>query len=211
VQAKRLLLTVVEASLYHMKKEVVMSKFSPNASSLPVLRCLRLVNNELETLRDVGALLESLGRTASTIEELVVKENAVCVSVGLLQHYASSLLPNLKKFNDVEITQSKRAESIKMMGPILKLQEMSASALPAASVQQLVKAATAAGVGSSRRPGASQGQRIQGIAQDPSVDILLQDLLQDAQRNRLQRGRFDEVLARAVVSALRDAALNLNP
>ena len=54
VQAKRLLVNVTEASLYHMKKEVVTGKFSPNASWLPGLKCLRLVNNDLESLKDVS-------------------------------------------------------------------------------------------------------------------------------------------------------------
>jgi hypothetical protein len=54
VQAKRLLVNVIEASLYHMSKGTIISKFSANLAWLPSLTCLRLVNNELTSLRDVS-------------------------------------------------------------------------------------------------------------------------------------------------------------
>lgn len=51
---KRLLLNVTEASLYHMKRQSVLSKFgSAQFAAMPALRCLRLVFNDFATLKQV--------------------------------------------------------------------------------------------------------------------------------------------------------------
>lgn len=51
---KRLLLNVTEASLYHMRRQSVLSKFgSAQFASMPALKCLRLVFNDFATLKQV--------------------------------------------------------------------------------------------------------------------------------------------------------------
>ena len=47
-------MNVTEASLYHMKRDVICSKFAINVSWLPALKVLRLVNNDLDSLKDVS-------------------------------------------------------------------------------------------------------------------------------------------------------------
>ena len=52
---KRLLLNVVEASLYHMKRQTVMSKFgSSQVAALPAMKCLRFVSNDFSSLKSVS-------------------------------------------------------------------------------------------------------------------------------------------------------------
>ncbi len=57
-QSRRLLLNVTEASLYHMRRETVLAKFSAaHVASLPALRTLRLIGNDFSTLANVSVAL----------------------------------------------------------------------------------------------------------------------------------------------------------
>ena len=54
VQSKRMLATVTEASLEHMKKDIVLGKFASNLSWLPALKNLRLSYNGFDKYDDVS-------------------------------------------------------------------------------------------------------------------------------------------------------------
>jgi hypothetical protein len=112
VQAKRLLVNVTEASLYHMKREVITSKFSCNVSWLPALSCLRLVNNELSSFKDIDALLESFGSSLK-LDHLTIRDSPISASQTLLRAYVIVLMPSLKSFNDLEITALERSDSLR--------------------------------------------------------------------------------------------------
>lgn len=123
VQAKRLLVNVTEASLYHMKRDVITSKFSCNISWLPALSCLRLVNNELTSFKDIDILLESFGSPVN-LDHLTIRDNPISASQTLLRAYVIVLLPNLKSFNDLEITALERADSLRTLKPIIEIRNL---------------------------------------------------------------------------------------
>lgn len=123
VQAKRLLVGVTEASLYHMKRDVITSKFSCNISWLPALSCLRLVNNELTSFKDIDILLESFGPQLN-LDHLTIRDNPISASQTLLRAYVIVLLPNLKSFNDLEISPIERADSLRTLKPIIQIRDL---------------------------------------------------------------------------------------
>ena len=54
VQSKRMLATVTEVSLEHMKKDIIFGKFASNLSWLPAMRGLRLCYNDIDAFEDVS-------------------------------------------------------------------------------------------------------------------------------------------------------------
>ena len=123
VQAKRLLVNVTEASLYHMKRSVITSKFSCNISWLPALNCLRLVNNELSSFKDVNLLLESFGSNFH-IDHLTIRDNPISASQTLLRAYVIVLMPNLKSFNDLEISSMERSDCLRTLKPVIEIHNL---------------------------------------------------------------------------------------
>ena len=202
-----------------------MFKFSPNIASLPALRSLRLINNDLETLREVGVVLESLGRAASTLEHFFLLDNPVCSSSSLLRHYVCGLLPSLKTFNDVEITTSSREESAKMIAPVLRLQDLAGAQQISLVGPSAMNEGTdgymdggtsrpvrgkAGGIG--KRPGGSIGQRTYGNSvesQEASIDLLVQEIAQASTASRLLKSRWEEAFGRAIQNIVKEAALSL--
>ena len=230
VQAKRLLVNVVEASLYHMKKEVVISKFSSNISFLPALKCLRLVNNEIETLREFGTVAESLGRMSSTIEHLIIIDNPVCASSTLLRSYACALLPNLKSFNDVEISVTARQESSKMIAPIIKIQDQAAAQQFSVAlgggmnslldgVDNLAELMTPGRPnmrktnGPAKRPVGAMGQRNTGTAAlenfEAGIDQLVRDISAQSIAGGSLRTKFDDAFSKSMQIVFKEAVLAL--
>ena len=126
VQAKRLLVNVTEASLYHMKRSIITSKFSCNISWLPALNCLRLVNNELSSFKDIDLLLDSFGSNFR-IDHLTIRDNPISASQTLLRAYVIVLLPNLKSFNDLEITALERSDCQRTLKPVIEIHNLAQS------------------------------------------------------------------------------------
>ncbi len=123
VQAKRLLVNVTEASLYHMQRSVITSKFSCNISWLPALNCLRLVNNELASFKDIDLLLESFGSNFH-IDHLTIRDNPISASQNLLRAYVIVLLPSLKSFNDLEISALERSDCQRTLRPVIEIHNL---------------------------------------------------------------------------------------
>ena len=106
-----------------MKRDVITSKFSCNISWLPALSCLRLVNNELSSFKDIDILLESFGSPVN-LDHLTIRDNPISASQTLLRAYVIVLLPNLKSFNDLEITALERADSLRTLKPIMDIRNL---------------------------------------------------------------------------------------
>jgi len=147
IQTRRLLVNVTEASLYHMKRDVIVSKFASNLSWLPALKCLRLVNNEFESLKDIDVLIESLG-TSFQLEHLTIRDNPICSSQSLLRAYVAASIPSLKSFNDVEISPAERSDSIRTLRPVMKIHDLAVSQqFSSQLIQQQNQVSTAARAG----------------------------------------------------------------
>lgn len=121
VQARRLLATVTEASLLHMKKETVVVRFSGNIASLPSLKYLRLVNNEIESIPDVIAIFDSLGLVGrSNLEDFTILDNPVCGTLlPMVKNYSIISLPKLRRFNDELISVEEKDRAASLMRPVL--------------------------------------------------------------------------------------------
>lgn len=63
----------------------------------------------------------------SALEHLVIMDSPICQSSGLLRHYVSSVMPNLKSFNEIDITVLERAESSRLLAPVLKIYDLATS------------------------------------------------------------------------------------
>lgn len=213
-----------------MKKEVVISKFSSNISFLPALKCLRLVNNEIETLREFGVVAESLGRISSTIEHLIIMDNPVCTSSTLLRNYACALLPNLKSFNDLEISVAARQESSKMIAPIIKIQDQAAAqqfsiALGGGSnslldgVDNFAELTTPGRPnmrktnGPTKRPVGAMGQRNTANAAlenfEAGIDQLVRDISAQSIAGGSLRTKFDDAFSKSMQIVFKEAVLAL--
>ena len=120
------LVNVTEASLYHMKRSIITSKFSCNISWLPALNCLRLVNNELSSFKDIDLLLDSFG-SSFHIDHLTIRDNPISASQTLLRAYVIVLLPNLKSFNDLEITALERSDCPFTLKPVIEIHNLAQS------------------------------------------------------------------------------------
>ena len=123
VQTKRLFVNVTEASLYHMKRNIITTKFAANISWLPALKCLRLVNNNLESLKDIGIVLESFG-TSLYLEHLSIRDNPICALQSLMRAYVIVMIPSLVSFNDLNISDTERADASRTLQPVLKIQNL---------------------------------------------------------------------------------------
>jgi len=229
VQQKRLLVNVVEASLYHMKKEVIISKFSSHVSFLPALKCLRFVHNDIETLRELGHIIDSLGRFTSSIEHLIIMDNPICTSTTMLRHYACALFPSLKTFNDIEITVACRVKSVGIMAPILKLQDLASSqqlsstsllgaqgidvsesnADSASSTRGTFRSKTGL---SSKRPGASMSQRVSGMPSEnyeATIEQLVRETSLSSTSTVEMKSKWEDALNRAIQHVVKETIFAL--
>lgn len=118
VSNKRLLSNVMEVSIYHVKKETIISKIIPNFSWLPALKNLRLVNNGIESLKQLEMLSELF---TPGITQLVVKDNAVCTLKNMLKVYFLMRLPDLKMFNEEAVSDEEKSHAVQIMGPLLSI------------------------------------------------------------------------------------------
>lgn len=211
VQTKRLLVNVTEASLLHMKVEHVVAKFSPNISCLPALKTFRLVNNEIEALKDVGSVIESLGRASVGLERLFISENPINANASLLRHYINSLLPNLKSFNDSIISDTERAESVKIFKPVLRLNELASSlnVIPFPVAPSSSIADSRVKLQSSKRPGASMGTR-SSFTENYSVDALVSELSESTIQAKSSKTHFEDALSRVVLGIFRESVFSVS-
>ena len=213
-----------------MRKEAVISKFAPNMASLPALRCLRLVNNDIETLKELSFLIDSLGRGVSALEHLIVKDSPICSSAGLLRHFVCAILPNLKSFNEAEISILERAESIKMIAPVLKVQDLAISqhyfgqapsqSDGAADLSSQQPGSRVGNVSSmrlrptqtapSKRPSASMGNRSAVTAEsyEASIDQLVSEISASASNSKVKE-KWEAALAKAVHQIFKESVFNL--
>lgn len=67
-----------------------------------------------------------------TLEHFVIRDNPICQSSGLLRHYVCSVMPNLKSFNEIDISVRERTDSSRLLVPVLKIFDL------ATSQQQLI-------------------------------------------------------------------------
>ena len=122
VQTRRLLTTVIEASLYHIKKGPIISKFAINISWLPGLKNFKLVNNEIETLKDLYSIIEALQvYGCPTLEHFVIRDNIVCSSTCILLQIVTAAIPSLKYFNDIGISDQFKCNEAVKYKPIIKV------------------------------------------------------------------------------------------
>jgi hypothetical protein len=213
-----------------MRKEAVMSKFAPNMASLPALKCLRLVNNEIETLKELSFLIDSLGRGVSALEHIIIKDSPICSSTGgLLRHFVCAILPNLKSFNELEISILERAESIKMIAPVLKVQELAISqhyfgqttsqsdgAADQSSQQPVSRAGNVSSMRlrqtqapPSKRPSASMGNRsVTAESYEASIDQLVSEISASASSSKVKE-KWEAALAKAVHQIFKESVFNL--
>eukprot|EP01042_Synura_sphagnicola_P002258 gene2258-2700_t len=122
VQSKRMLATVTEASLEHMKKDIVLGKFASNLSWLPALKNLRLSYNGFDKYDD----LHELGEAFSTIEQLSIRDCPLA-TYSLFRPFAITSLPSLKALNDVVITAEERMRAGRLLGPLMKARDAAAA------------------------------------------------------------------------------------
>ena len=228
IQAKRLLVNVTEASLYHMKRNVITSKFATNISWLPSLKCLRLFNNELESLKDVDIVFDALGNI--NIEHLCIKDNPICSLANLLRAYVIVCMPSLKSFNELEIKDVERQEAVRTLEPVLKIHNMAISqqvcaapgGVPSTRGGQfggaLLKPRT---VPQPRRAfsnvmgrvvsGSGSGQGVgSNAADEQAIAELCQEISTTALNRRKFRGDFDEQLRASVKQIFVDTVMQLS-
>jgi len=223
VQAKRLLVTVTEASLYHMKRNVVTSKFAANISWLPSLKCLRLFNNELESLKDIDIVFEAFGSSLG-LEHLCILDNPICSLQKLLRAYVIVCMPSLKTFNDVEIKDAERRESIRTLEPVLRIHNLAISqqlgtVTPSAKGGQfgaLVKPKTTPhpawkrGVGAAARTVSGTGPGFGSVADEQLIADLCAEIASTALRRRKFRSEFEDQLRESVKQIFVGTVLQLS-
>eukprot|EP00602_Paraphysomonas_sp_CaronLab_P009222 CAMPEP_0185034562 /NCGR_PEP_ID=MMETSP1103-20130426/24561_1 /TAXON_ID=36769 /ORGANISM="Paraphysomonas bandaiensis, Strain Caron Lab Isolate" /LENGTH=848 /DNA_ID=CAMNT_0027571271 /DNA_START=69 /DNA_END=2615 /DNA_ORIENTATION=- len=116
--SKRMLSSVTEVSLRHMRKEAVISKFVVNLSWLPSLRTLTLAENDLRTFYDISTLFSSIASHGGCgIKKLNITDNPVCqMSAFILRNYILALptMPNIEEFNEVLVRSSEREQAKKI-------------------------------------------------------------------------------------------------
>ncbi len=229
VQAKRLLVNVTEASLYHMKRNVITTKFAANISWLPSLKCLRLFNNELESLKDVDVLFDAFGNSIN-LDHLCIRDNPICSLASLLRAYVIVCLPSLKSFNDLEIKDAERQEAVRILDPVLKIHNLAISqqlgAAPGVpSVRgghfgaTLLKTRTAPAQQPKRTfssiPGKGVSGGSQGTAGGGSDEQAILDLCQEISTTALNRRKFradfDAQLRASVKQIFVDTVVQLSP
>ena len=114
--------------MYHVKKETIIAKLLPCWPSMQSVKVLRLVNNGIESLKQVHYLFKGFVLTyfqleilseifCSSLTNLVIKDNVVCVLKNTLKMYVIVKLPVLKQFNDEDITEEDRRLAIHAMTP----------------------------------------------------------------------------------------------
>ena len=224
VQAKRLLVSVTEASLYHMKRNVVTSKFAANISWLPSLKCLRLFNNDLESLKDIDIVFEAFGNSLS-LDHLCIMDNPICSLHNLLRAYIIVCMPSLKSFNDVEIKDLERQESIRTLEPVLRIHNLAISQqlgaiAPSTKGGQfgaLVKPKTTPnqptkrGFGTNARMVSGSGPGIIGsVADEQFIADLCTEISTTALRRRKFRSEFEGHLRESVKQIFNDTVLQLS-
>jgi hypothetical protein len=119
---KRLLATVVEASLLHVKKEIVVARFVSNIASLPALKNFRLMHNDIDSIHDLLTIFDSLGPSCrGNMETFTIMHNPVCVNFySLMKAYALLSFPRLKIFNDDAVCMSDFSRATAVLTPLLK-------------------------------------------------------------------------------------------
>ena len=125
-QSKRMFVNVTEMSLFHMKREIILNKLSgvlqsqPINTVLPLLKTLRLVNNDFIYLSHLEFIPEIFG---GNLEHLYLVGSPVCVSSeSLLRSYFTATIPQLKTYNGYQVTSSDREASKKAFQGMLNLQ-----------------------------------------------------------------------------------------
>jgi hypothetical protein len=226
VQAKRLLVNVSEASLYHMKRQVITSKFAANISWLPSLKCLRLFNNELESLKDIDVIFEAFG-SSFTIDHLCIRDNPICSLQNLLRAYIIVYLPNLKSFNDLEITDAERQESVRTLDPVLRIHNFAISqqmsVLPNSSLTAkgyfsgaLMKPVKNNTTSSKRSNAVTPGRTVvtanipMNAIDDQSIAEICHEISNTAIKRRNFKKEFDEQLRASVKGIFIDTVLQLH-
>jgi len=223
VQAKRLLVSVTEASLYHMKRNVVTAKFAANISWLPSLKCLRLFNNDLESLKDIDIVFEAFGNSLS-LEHLSIMDNPVCALHHLLRAYIIVSMPSLKTFNDVEIKEVEKQESIRILEPVLRIHNLAISQqlgtlAPSTKGGQfgaLLKPKTIPnpsakrGFGAPARMVSGTGPGIGSAADEQFIADLCSEISSTALRRRKFRSEFEGQLRESVKQIFVDTVLQLS-
>ena len=219
VQAKRLLVNVTEASLYHMKRSVIISKFASNISWLPSLKCLRLVNNELESFKDIDSIFESFGSLLS-LDHLCIRDNPICALQNLLRAYMIVSFPGLKTFNEVDIKDSERKEAVHTLEPVLRIHNlaMSQAQLPVNAPNTkggqfgtLLKARPAPNQAPKRTLGKIVSGGSTGVATDEQfVSDLCSEISATAIRRRKFKTEFDAQLRESVKQIFVDTVLQLH-
>ena len=222
VQAKRLLVNVTEASLYHMKRSVITSKFSCNISWLPALNCLRLVNNELSSFKDIDLLLESFGSNFH-IDHLTIRDNPISASQTLLRAYVIVVMPNLKSFNDLEISALERSDCQRTLRPVIDIsnlaqrQQASLYTLNHSGVDRATRGsfinaprAGAKTVGPTKgRHGGRGGATALSSGEEAAIEGMCADLCMGAVNTRRSADTFEEELKTEICKIFVETILTL--
>ncbi len=137
---QRLLLNVSEVSLYHMRRETVLSRFgAQQLACMPVLRLLRLVGNDFHSLASVSTcslencqcsdLIDGLQVDAvcelfgPSLEHLILRDNPVNTAAGssLLRNYIIAAMSGLLSFNEVPVSADERRSAELLYRPLMAL------------------------------------------------------------------------------------------
>eukprot|EP01034_Spumella_vulgaris_P025829 gene25829-32325_t len=191
---QRLLLNVSEASLYHMRRETIISRFgAQQLACMPALRLLRLVGNDFHTLAHVDFVCEQFG---ATLEHLVLRDNPINLAAGsLLRQYLIAAIPSLLSVNETPITAEERRSAESLYLPLKALQRGSS----VFSVSRMQRGDTKIG---STDGGAQQHGRKH--VDTSSTSASLSELTQTALIQRRLRAEFELDFEQAVRSVVRE-------
>lgn len=208
--SRRLLLSVTEASLCHMRRETIAGRFTAaHLASLTGLRVLRLVGNDFQSLSQVGLVPALFGRT---VEHLVLADCPLSASApALLRGHLVAAMPLLRTFNDAAVSADERRAAELLYRPATELQQLSSpqfvhrSALPAPSPRQQQQSSASGSSNAAtllrhKKANTAAPGSLGGKTHVPQ----LSDMSRDALLHRQMSADFDLAFETAVKQIIRD-------
>ena len=115
-QSKRLLQNVVEIVMINMNREVIIKRLSPLMSSFSSLRIVRMICNDISSLKELQLTLEMM---VPSLEHFSITNNPIC-AVSQLPLFCLYILPNLHYVNDQDLKQIKKRSVVQFVDPFFK-------------------------------------------------------------------------------------------
>lgn len=210
MQSKRMLATVTEACLEHMKKDVILGKFGANISWLPALKSLHLAHNDLHSYED----LYRIGSLFVTLDNLGLRDNPIC-SQPLFRQVVIASFSGLKFLNQEVVTQGDRDRAILMLQPIFRMHNFigNAKALTSQVNSAVPPIPTTKGrfLNSARGIRGFGGVSSKAVSfEEKAVEDAYIEIRKSVDRNRAVRDNFDEVFQKVVKKIILDTIISLN-